>query len=502
MFKEIIATTLMCTAFGTPKLLNNNIETQVNDTPSVTYRTDNYSDKSSTLNGTYTLNTTIDYSWQSSLSSNSVLYLVNADYQFDELNTLGTCYVNDNHSHTYVSGICKLWIQINSTNDWYFFQVNIYDSYNNDVEYIGNSNESLSTYNINDILGAFGSAYGDCHLANGDIYFTEPVTLNDLESKVFYTFFHKVDFVSEKNSVFTGMYVLNDNTLSFNDIYMGVYNAPNNSILNYADVSSSYMLYYAVFPSRILDVSITYTGRTNYSANDDSYTYNFYVNADLTLTFADPQDDYNYDIMLVSSNEVMGYNISDFTTAIAKRTCVYFTDSVYLNGFWKYVLNTFFSKVPNRYWTSYTGWYTFNNVINNNTGVFVGSIMANNTLYNGLAWSGGNYVVADLTSVSTNYIYKDLYTNGSWFLDSRRVYLSGVLIPLDVYSQMSANGIFDFIPSVERYDLTELIFAVVDSPIKMLTDLFNVELLGVQFYVAFMGIVSIVLICFILRKII
>ena len=75
-------------------------------------------------------------------------------------------------------------------------------------------------------------------------------------------------------------------------------------------------------------------------------------------------------------------------------------------------------------------------------------------------------------------------------------------MPIEIYNQMLGNGTFAFVPSAEQSDLKSLIFAIVDAPIKMLTDLMDVELLGTNFFVAFMGIVSVVLICFIVRKII
>ena len=303
--------------------------------------------------------------------------------------------------------------------------------------------------------------------------------------------------------MFTGTYVLRDDDISCDNISLSVYAGFTDDkwSLNWQTLGTSFILGYETYYSDMSDVILKSGALEKYTLNN---TYWFYSN-NLYLDYYKNSGTYLYSPRLTYSANYMNYSINNLSTSDGKRTMICFTDSVYLTDFWRDFINTFFSKVPNRYWTSYTGWYTFNETIDFVKCGFVGSFMANNNLYNSITFNGTNVESALITL--TNYLNGDYYdtmlcTNGTWELDSRRIYLSGVVMPIDVYQVMLANGSFAYIPSVENTTFKELIFAIVDAPVKMLTDLFDVQLLGTKFYVVFMGIVSVVLVAFILRKII
>lgn len=504
MFKEIIATTLMCTAFGTPKLMKNSIETQVNDTPSVTYRTDNYTDRSATLRGTYALNDKINLSLLNDDDYSDSILTLSPIYSdvFDDNVSFALTYMDYENNTTSVTSIDNLVFFFDYYADYFEYYYSYYDLYENIVDNIYGSiyfTDNLKSSIVND----FGES-GTSNFHNGDIYFLTDYTLDSLdEVNMFYAIYHKVNFTCEYNNMFTGTYVLRDDDIVCDNISLSVYAGFTDDkwSLNWQTLGTSFILGYESYYSEMTDVILKCGALQEYSLNS---TYWFYSN-NLYLDYYTNSDDYLYSPRLTYSANYMNYSMNNLSTSDGKRTMICFTDSVYLTDFWRDFINTFFSKVPNRYWVSHTGWYTFNENINFAKSGFVGSFMANNNLYNSIVFNGANVESALITL--TNYLNGDYYDtmlcdNGTWYLDSRRIYLSGVVMPIDVYQVMLSNGSFAYIPSVENTTFKELIFAIVDAPVKMLTDLFNVELLGTKFYVAFMGIVSIVLIAFILRKII
>lgn len=504
MFKEIIATTLMCTAFGTPKLMNNTIETQVNDTPSVTYRTDNYTDRSATLNGTYALNDKINLS----LLSDDDYSIVNLTFSpiysdvFDDDVSFALTYMDYSDNTTSVTSIDTLGLSFDYVNDTFEYYYSFYNLHDDMSDYI--DGQMSFDGNLKTKISTDFAESGIANLHNGDIYFLVDYVLDSVSKvNMFYAIYHKVNFTCEYNNVFTGTYVLRDDVISCDNISLSVYGGFNFDkwSLDWQSLGTSFILGYETYFSEMTDVILECGALSYYTLNN---TYWFYAH-DLYLEYFKNSATYLYAVRLTDDSNLMNYSLVDVGATDGARTMICFTDSVYLTGFWRDFINTFFTKVPNRYWTSYTGWYTFNETIDFAKCGFVGSFMANNNLYNSVGFDGNNVLSALITLA--NYRNGDYYdtmlcTNGTWDLDSRRIYLSGVVMPIDVYQVMLINGSFAYIPSVENTTFKELIFAIVDAPVKMLTDLFDVQLLGIKFYVVFMGIVSVVLIAFILRKII
>ena len=215
---------------------------------------------------------------------------------------------------------------------------------------------------------------------------------------------------------------------------------------------------------------------------------------------------YEYGQSAVSWNRGYLYQDLDNCDTQTKYAYLYFVQPYYIaedNVF--SLFNYVFVQSGNDYFVNYTGWYTFSEQPNFSSTFYVfGSLMGNNNLYQRMFVSSTGYI-----SFSNPSDYEDVvvYNNGGFQKVNnrdviRQVYFTGVLIPSTTYSSLSNMGVFNYVPNSTQYTFGEMIFNIMDAPIYFLTNLFSFELFGVEFYVAFFSIVSVVLICFVLRKII
>lgn len=166
------------------------------------------------------------------------------------------------------------------------------------------------------------------------------------------------------------------------------------------------------------------------------------------------------------------------------------------------LFNTLFSRTFNEHFVTYTGWYSFNTsgfVHQLGLSTIVGSLSANNTLF--MSMSVSNYASLTVYFNSPMNTY-DLIENDVFQSSNTRVYMSNVLITDLDFVKISAIGSFTYIPSSDGYTLSDLFFDIADTPIYFITSLFSFELFGIQFYIAFMGLVTILAMVFIIKKVI
>lgn len=162
------------------------------------------------------------------------------------------------------------------------------------------------------------------------------------------------------------------------------------------------------------------------------------------------------------------------------------------------VFNALFTDNGNEWVTNYSGWYTltsYTTTVNFNVNGF---FTCDNNFYNHLAYYSTT-LQADL------YGYNDSLTiinDRKFVAKSSNILINNTLIADYNRTEMLKCGVFAYVYEPVEYTFGDVIFSVVDAPVYMLSQLFSFELFGLQFYVAFMGIVTIVLICFILKKII
>lgn len=189
------------------------------------------------------------------------------------------------------------------------------------------------------------------------------------------------------------------------------------------------------------------------------------------------------------------------------RTIVYFNRPYYLDRDTKHRWDMYFTHEGNSYCSVYTGWYTMNNnyiAPIRNYQIF-GNFIVNNNLYTSLQYTsdrGGAFEA--LLDDFNNDFYSSIYIwrDNQYQINDKLIYFTDVMIPQTTMINLRANGVFAYAYEPVNYTFGEMIFNIIDAPIYMLSQLFSFTLFGIEFYIAFIGIVTIILICFIVRKIV
>lgn len=189
------------------------------------------------------------------------------------------------------------------------------------------------------------------------------------------------------------------------------------------------------------------------------------------------------------------------------RTIVYFNRPYYLDRSTKNRWDMYFTHEGNSYCNVYTGWYTMNNSYIapiRNFQIF-GNFIVNNNLYTSLQYTtdSGGYLEAHLDDFNNDF-YSSIYIwrYNQYQINDKLIYFTEVMIPQTTMINLRANGVFGYAYEPVNYTFGEMIFNIIDAPIYMLSQLFSFTLFGIEFYIAFIGIVTIILICFIVRKIV
>lgn len=182
----------------------------------------------------------------------------------------------------------------------------------------------------------------------------------------------------------------------------------------------------------------------------------------------------------------------------AQYFTIYFSRYTYLETGVANIFNFFFTKQVNSHHEYYTGFYTFNNNVNGFYQLY-GNVSANNVMFNYLSYNYNNDINFYYQQEGLSTISYTLYQSSTWNA-SRSVYFSSVLIPSDLRLYMEARGVFAYVPQTELSDLQDLFFALADTPIYYLTTWFNFDLLGFNFGIAIISLLSLLLVLFIIKK--
>lgn len=176
------------------------------------------------------------------------------------------------------------------------------------------------------------------------------------------------------------------------------------------------------------------------------------------------------------------------------------------------LFNTFFTTDVNEYFTTYTGYYSMNNQIANWQDVFAfGNFTFNDSMYFVVSsvFDGGGIPSSTLYGWRYDYAYGYPYLAFDDYalplrnsVPSNQFYFTGVKMPKYSYNRLTSYGVFAFVRDTS-YDDTEfkdVLFAVMDSPIYMLSRLLNFELFGMNLFLALCGLVTIWILLFLFKK--
>ena len=175
------------------------------------------------------------------------------------------------------------------------------------------------------------------------------------------------------------------------------------------------------------------------------------------------------------------------------------------------LFSTVFGRENNSAYIYYTGWYTFlasprpssvNRLVS--THLFT-NLTYNGYLYNEMLVENGRSTDLNISFSNSRSEYGVIafqYDDGGWKIKDNRVYFSGALISDKDVERLQLIGTFGFVPSSTEYTLSDLFFDIGDTPVVFITGLFDFELFGVNFAVAFMGVITLMIMVFLIRKVI
>lgn len=184
---------------------------------------------------------------------------------------------------------------------------------------------------------------------------------------------------------------------------------------------------------------------------------------------------------------------------------LYFTKPYTLDYDTWYLFNTFYSTAPNDYVNYYNGYYTLlSSGINVDTKwqVFGYCSVNNNLCYRVDFYQGECYGTGIDYSSQSGVFSTDVVERGAIVGDTR-ILLNGVLInKYHTLPEMQRTGVFQFVQDSTTYEFKDIMISIADVPIRILTGLLSFQLFGIELYVAFMGVLTLVLIGIIIRKLV
>lgn len=222
---------------------------------------------------------------------------------------------------------------------------------------------------------------------------------------------------------------------------------------------------------------------------DDDPTY-YTLTIDYNDEGSDPQEDFTENVTLSSYSTYW------------KNLVIYFEGSYFIADSSYSMFLSLFTPSGNSYVRYYVGYYSYatNLLSSNSEFILYGSFLVNNSLYNYFYRNNGNSFAMNYLAAGENNRV-DIVTSGNLQV-ANNFYLDGVLIPTDVYTQMTNVGVFGYQRdnSFDNTTFKDLLFSIMDTPIYFMTRLLSFELFGVNMFVAFTGLLTICVILVLIRK--
>lgn len=295
-----------------------------------------------------------------------------------------------------------------------------------------------------------------------------------------------------------------NNAISMNQIH-GLYNfkqeidyseLPQNSIINFnfpLDGSTSpYLGYYVPF----------YYNTNLYYLTGIRFSFNNYISPTCGLEF----DYYDYDghldsiYYLITEGDINDVLPAGYLDIFFNVLPTYSLDSTKLSLF-----NSLFTHDDNEYVVSYNGYYSFFTTggfsLSQNVDIG-GSINAG---VNGIYFSYSVYPQGNV--YYTSYEYYDTLTQrylvtGDAFTPVTNLIINGKMTYAS-YVALSNVGVFAYVrdSSYDNTDFHDLLFTIMDTPVYLISRLFNFELFGMNLFIAFSGLLTLAVVIMIIRKI-
>lgn len=206
-------------------------------------------------------------------------------------------------------------------------------------------------------------------------------------------------------------------------------------------------------------------------------------------------------------------HVGNFTQQLIENFVISFISERTISGNEMYLWNFFFTKNGNRYTQYYNGYYHYNNdnwynPVTNFDYQYGAYYMTDSTIFNCIAQNSPSY----LNSVYYYSMYYDSegfqYVKGGVYYYKQGTYekttniqITG-LLPKMVRDGLNAEGVFQFVNDLEPTTWYEMILSTMDAPLYFLTSLFSFELFGINLMLAFSGLLTLLVIIVVIKKVV
>lgn len=173
------------------------------------------------------------------------------------------------------------------------------------------------------------------------------------------------------------------------------------------------------------------------------------------------------------------------------------------------VFNFLFTHDDNTFMRSYIGYYSFiNNGIlfnGNHYNIFGTSTIGNSISFTFDFYSIDGYSINSIERLTYDVLGQN-YTISSFIIPKRPsnfVYFDNVKMSISTYTALNGTlGSFSYMPSTSQpTSFEDLLFGIADSNLYFIASLFNFEMFGMNLYIALSGLLTLVIVIFIIRKI-
>lgn len=201
----------------------------------------------------------------------------------------------------------------------------------------------------------------------------------------------------------------------------------------------------------------------------------------------------------------------DWTDTGYEALHFYVSNQIVLTGTQLDVFSSVFTHEANPSVVTYDGYYTFyqNQSLLNNVGV-TGYITFDNHIYFNMFHYKDNlfdYVVFQQSNslVDENGDKLPLFLTQSTPLSSSvpsQIYMTNCMMSLRSAQRLESIGAFTYIADSHDSSFSDLFFNIADTPVQFLFSLMSFELFGVTFFYAFVGILTLIVIVFVIKKVV
>lgn len=173
------------------------------------------------------------------------------------------------------------------------------------------------------------------------------------------------------------------------------------------------------------------------------------------------------------------------------------------------VFNFLFTHDDNTFMRSYSGYYSFINggvlANNNNYNIFGTATFGNSISFTFDFYSINNSFITNIERLTYDVLGRN-YSVSNLVINRRPanfVYFDNVKMSISTYTALNGTlGTFSYVPSsTPDTSFEDLLFGIADSNLYYIVSLFNFEMFGMNLYIALSGLLTLVIVIVIIRKI-